>query len=1147
MKIQQVLLANSSLIIRSVTESSSASYPIPHSNYISIMASSMNAASAHPASSSLPLDTLHIHNGGVTYYANAHRQRGGICIGTIWCCIISSKNNHVNNSKHHHHSQRSNLFTVTTNSLTNLFRGGNNTVIDPCNIRNAIPMYCILIGHVLYAYESEVEYLRGETPIHLWTMVGASIWFPQRKQSQQSQQTMIASANSQKTTDKSTAAAAATATATTSSSFRFVTNQGTQVYCWTNSINHYDCMIWLSSIQTGLQLSLEYSDITPAVMPVVPPIIPKVNPLNHHNHHATNNTTSSSKTTSNDMLANTTPSAISTSSIRYCRVCGVLAASNANSVTLSIVDPNFYSSAAYSTQQQQQQQHYIPLIQYGIEDKYGPPGNDNGPASPSNASNHTSSHQNSTMTIINPNYYVCTNCNIAQGVVQYIQFIRTLYIADAMEQSIIVQFYRAAIQALSDAAQKAATTAAMDDIVASLSTTIGGGDSDTVDDTGTVHDGTVTNDSHIKNESDDNNNNHLDSDELATTDAESDVSNNNKDTDAITELSKESSTALVPELRSEIGANECTETEDATDATTQILFNYIQSSKSIIDEWTRQCGTLYNLIYDVFIPGYIDGIELMDVLEEMIGTENVDTTSISASNRRSSSASSGKVSASVLKQQAFRNCAGDMGTAMKLLLDQAIPNNNNNISSSKGMDGSSRNDTFTNNKNDNIDLFRCVLEFLLDLCDKNTANVNIDTTNHPEDTLSSATAATNLSSIAFFWPQLCHIHLRMLPATNATSLARIDLMEDFLLTVATKYSIHLALELVWSHTADLEESLQVSSSAPLLDQSIKESSAPNNEPNNNTISSACRRRRFAIIRFLCELESLLFDFDGGWGGGSVTLGKMFVPTPHQVHIMKVAMTYIQQYRMGILNENDINKEPIRSKSRCLSRSARWDRLLREYDTSGAYVKSPTEQAQEKLQIAKHADYFSSHLIFSKRLADIAEKLRFLDVADRAGVLEHELNLLNASGVMGGDPLNRLRDHLIRVVRVPSTESHVFRSKERTPILLLMEIIDEKNDAADAASPTKHSNMESETSSSKVPIHVATTVDETEENDGTTSKNPAVLCEQLSTGQPTSETNTTFTEKVIDDTDDDIPKPPPHTPTLLEGASEGNIRLSPGRK
>jgi hypothetical protein len=243
--------------------------------------------------------------------------------------------------------------------------------------------------------------------------------------------------------------------------------------------------------------------------------------------------------------------------------------------------------------------------------------------------------------------------------------------------------------------------------------------------------------------------------------------------------------------------------------------------------------------------------------------------------------------------------------------------------------------------------------------------------------------------------------------------------------VAVKYSIHLALELVWSHTADLEESLQpanfLNGSAYAAASSVY------------TCSTHCRRRRFAVLRFLCELESLLFDFDGGWGGGSVCLGKMLQPTTHQLQLMKrVAHQLVQ----ALLRSSSDNSNERR---RRLSRSARWD-LLSVADRRN---RPPEEQAAEKLRIARHADYYSCHLNFSKRLADIAEKLRFMDLTYRAGALEEELNLLNASGTMGGDPLNKIRDYLIRVVRVPSTEGHVFRSKERTPVLLLMEIIDEQ--------------------------------------------------------------------------------------------------------
>jgi hypothetical protein len=197
-----------------------------------------------------------------------------------------------------------------------------------------------------------------------------------------------------------------------------------------------------------------------------------------------------------------------------------------------------------------------------------------------------------------------------------------------------------------------------------------------------------------------------------------------------------------------------------------------------------------------------------------------------------------------------------------------------------------------------------------------------------------------------------------------------------------------------------------------------------------------------VLRFLCELESLLFDYSDGtgiWGVGCVSLGNMLSPTPNQVELLKQTAKSIQSLRQELQKQSEGT-----TTGALLTRSARARVAL------GNRLSTDEEQANEKLRIAKNADYFSCHLNFSKRLADIAEKLRFMDIQERPPFLEEELNLLNSSGTMGGDPLNRLsssfgvngEQHLIRVVRIPSKEGHVFRSKERTPVLLLMEVIDE---------------------------------------------------------------------------------------------------------
>lgn len=306
-----------------------------------------------------------------------------------------------------------------------------------------------------------------------------------------------------------------------------------------------------------------------------------------------------------------------------------------------------------------------------------------------------------------------------------------------------------------------------------------------------------------------------------------------------------------------------------------------------------------------------------------------------------------------LKKQAFR-VAGDMGSAMKLLADYTF----------KG----------------DLAMFKHILDFFLDLCDEG-----------------------DISSVAFFWPQLQCLHLQMLPPKNCEELIRVELMEDFLLTVTVKYSVQMSLDIIWGYVADLEDSLF-----------------------HTTISPATRRRRFSVLRFVCELESLLFDFQDGWGGGSISLRNMLTPSPHQVIMLKEGMLQLADCRRDAADL-------------FLSRSARMDKLLQ-----AKFTKPPEEAAQDALRAAKHADYFSSHLSFTRRICDVAEKLRFLEVEERASTLEKELSSLNASGAMGGDPLNRVSDRLMRIVRVPATEGHVFRSKERTPILLLMEIVEESD-------------------------------------------------------------------------------------------------------
>ena len=162
-----------------------------------------------------------------------------------------------------------------------------------------------------------------------------------------------------------------------------------------------------------------------------------------------------------------------------------------------------------------------------------------------------------------------------------------------------------------------------------------------------------------------------------------------------------------------------------------------------------------------------------------------------------------------MKKQAFR-VAGDMGTALKILYEQCLPpkptqQDGADGSKSSLVESSSSHHTSgydPHNANNSTDLLQCILEFYLDLGEE----------------------GKEFPTLAFFWPQISNIHLHVLPPTYTASLQR---MENFLLTLVSKYSIHFAIGIVWSYSADLED---------------------------RPSFGRCSIRQFAVLRFLCEFR-----------------------------------------------------------------------------------------------------------------------------------------------------------------------------------------------------------------------------------------------------------------------------------------------------
>lgn len=897
------------------------------------------------------------------------------------------------------------------------------TMMDS-NQRAKAQDYCVLIGNTLTSYASVDAYRRGDDPTSEVRIVGASAWNPPSFL----RRTPSRGALSPLTNAGAAAAAAATSSGSSSPTpnspstksstsadldfqqvstselvaiaanppsgpptFRIVTYAGTHIYC--SAPTPADRDMWLAALHSGLEASYASYQETLSSITASPGgsvLKREILPLN---------LTGPMNTINQDrLLSPPRPHRAAKAAGQAKRWITSAAALTSSSSTASAPISSHGYAPPYETTAPLSNKYCIscgryppepamkiasvPLPHYGMEQRAD----------------------------------VCQDCLISQGVLRHVNSIAGLYAADAHERAALTRARDLAVRAVEDAVRLEKKT---DHHLVDTTTTKSGGGSSTTSSEESGY--TATTEGEVAN---------------SQSTAGTPVSSGWTKVEATTTTSTSEATPLPPPPPSSLPTGDLLvegEEEDALAPTTPAALsasdgswtnlpttnpnttNATSSSWIDLPPSPHTTTALLHLLSSSHFATYRRRSRILDLNCRMLETGKLGCAAefleILQEHAREATASStvGWGDEVGMKKEAFK-VAGDMGAAIKLLHDYALPRKR-------------KVEDETPPRRSNTEMLTCVLEFLLDLCEEG-----------------------ELESVAFFWDQLRQIHLQMLPPLDAGSLVRVELVEDFLLTVCVRYSVHLALELVWGCVADLEESLGSPASA----------------------TPASLRRRFALLRFVSELESLLFDFDGGWGGGSVSLRSMLSPSQHQAALIKEAMSVLQLHR--------------RFGSHHLTRSVRLDKLRKEAERAelelsgqnillqdsddddnddeedgmktprsskrkSQYIPSPTDEARQKLRIARNADYFSSQLMFTRRLGDIAERLRFMDVEKRRPALERELDILNSSGRMGGDPMNRLThpdDGHVHVVHVPSREGHVFRSKERTPVLLLMEVMKEES-------------------------------------------------------------------------------------------------------
>ena len=836
--------------------------------------------------------------------------------------------------------------------------------------------YCALIGNTLSSYPDVQSYYRGDFPTTEVRIVGASAWNPPARKGSNAK----TSERSGISTSSSNQSSSSLPSSSSSSSFRIVTYAGTHVYCSAPSLADRDT--WLAALHSGLEASyaLYHETLLPSSR--------HSNIQNDMNSEERKLHYSSLSSPSQRIL--TPPSKKSTSLLnslnaKHCVSCGKPAKNyiqpSSNPYTSSSISSS--ASSAFSTSNNSNKKEILylsstPLPQYGMECRAD----------------------------------VCRSCLFSQGILSHVTSLVGLYASHAHERAALQAAQSMAMHTVEKALQeerelilqqqahekayhekqlKSSSSVSLkkkedeknnSDIndthlggswttIASTDNSAGSNNHSTASDMKHTNMNGASTSSKVSNSSQQNQNN-----------------SDNENTTFSPILSKhlhviaDHNSAIKPLTPS---------TSNAwlhvppTDVGTKAILSLIQTPG--FATFRRRSRALEVHCRRLELGSIAGAAEFLELLADSASFAAAFTNKSRRQQQSSNTASSSQNNTaqdivseelgvvggrtvmddiSALKREAFK-VAGDMNAAIKLLESHALP--------------SSRIGDATQFLMAN-EMLATIFEFLLDLCEDG-----------------------ELGAVAFFWPQLKHIHLRMLPAKDADALVRVELMEDFLLTVCSKYSVHLGLELVWGLIADLEESME--------------------DPN---ASYACRSRKFAVMRFVCELESTLFGFEGGWGGGSLSLKGLLSPSEDQASLTRDAIAVLQLHR--------------RYSGHHLTRSVRVEKLRIE----AMQGFTPKDNSDEKTALNLNnkeqkaaANFFSAQLEYAKKLGDIAEKLRFMDVEKRSAALEKELELMN-NGMLGGDPICRAGDGIASVVRLPYKEGHVFRSKERTPVLLLMEVL-----------------------------------------------------------------------------------------------------------
>ncbi|KDO29424.1 hypothetical protein SPRG_22181 [Saprolegnia parasitica CBS 223.65] len=272
-----------------------------------------------------------------------------------------------------------------------------------------------------------------------------------------------------------------------------------------------------------------------------------------------------------------------------------------------------------------------------------------------------------------------------------------------------------------------------------------------------------------------------------------------------------------------------------------------------------------------------------------------------------------------------------------------------------------------------------------------------------------------INQVEFYWPQIVHAYLNI----PVFEFEKLFWMDELVLSICSR-SIHLALLLIWQLRGALEDAMD-----PLATL--------------RTQSTFAR-----VARLMVEIEVHVI----GSSRQEVlqqSSAKKILPilTEDQLALVHTLMDNMAIYRRDATPST--TPLPTELDAQYADFSGFQQHLLQPKEKR--CCRRPRSMAEKSVL----ATFYAEECAFVEQITDIAEKLRFVPMAERKPMLAKHLETFSLPP-NAYIPLVKATDPFEQVVRLPPKEGTAFSTKARVPILLIFEVVRGANSSLQITSP-----------------------------------------------------------------------------------------------